>query len=101
MWCECKVQLEETGVAHHLGREFTRHRRQPGGRSEHHRLIAGLVVSVVQWALTELRNYLGTAIQKAHYRRDMKDVLIESGKEKRAVAVDGATEGEAELLLLR
>ncbi len=97
---ESEIEFEEAGIAHHLGREFTGERGQPGGGSEHDSLIAGFVIAVVQRFLAGLWDNSRASVHKANHRRHVKDVLIESAKEKDAVVVDGTTQCEAELLLL-
>ncbi len=96
-----EVQLEESGVAGHGGRELAGERGQLRGCSEHDCLIAGFVVSGVQRLLAGLRDNLRATIQKAHDRRYVKDVLVESAIKEDAVAVQRTAQGESELLLLR
>ncbi len=96
---EREIQLEEARIAHHLRGVRTRKAGQPGGRRKHHCLIAGLIIAIVQWFLPRLWNNLRASIQKAHHRRNVKDVLIESAKEKHSVVPERTTQREAELLL--
>src|SRR5579872_1086436 len=96
-----EIQLEEAGVSYHLGWKFPSQRGQPCGSSKHDSPVGGLIVAVVQRALSGLRNDLRASIQKAHDRGNVKDVLVESAKEKCSVVADRTTQREAELLLLR
>src|SRR5277367_2617922 len=97
---EHEIHLEKAGVAYHLGRELSGEGRQPGGCGEYDGLVAGFVVAVVQGLLAGLRDDLRASIVEAHDRGYVEDVLIESAEEERPVVMDGAAEGESELLLL-
>jgi hypothetical protein len=57
-------------------------RGQPGGGSEHDSLITRFVIAVVQWLLAGLWDDSRAAIHKTNHGRHMKDVLVESAREK-------------------
>ena len=67
---------------------------------EHQCLVAGFVIARSFRPCARLRNHHRASVDKTHDVGNVEDVLIEAGKEKRAVAPDGAAQGKAELLLL-
>jgi len=97
---EGDVQLEKTGIPHHRGGECASLLGELRCGRKHQRLIFRSVVSWRFRAGAGLRSHDGGAVVEAHDRGHMKDVLVEAGEEKSAVAANGAAESETELLLL-
>ena len=94
-----KFGFGEARVTEQRRREVSGLRRKLGGLREDERLIAGFVVAVEERLLTFLWNIDGCAVVEAHCGGDVEDVLIVAREKEDAVVLQGAAEGDSELML--
>ena len=86
MRADREVQFEEAGVAQQLGRKFAAQGGKPVGGSEDQRFITVLVIPMMQGFCPFLWNDFRTSVQEVDDSGNVKNVLVESGKEEYFVA---------------
>ena len=93
-------QLGEPGIAKQLGRIEPRLLRQLRGAGKHQSLVIGLIVTGCGGPSGGLRSYKRLSVYETHDNGLVKNVLIESRKEERAIPPKRASNREPELVLL-
>ena len=97
---ESDVELREPGIAKQLGRIEPRLLRQLRGAGKHQGLVIGLIVTGCGGPGCGLRSYKRLSVYETHNRGLVKNVLVESRKEERAIPPKRASNREPELVLL-
>ena len=98
-WSEIDIELCIRRVAYLCGRILACQGGELRCRRKDQGLVCGFVIASAVWPGAGLWHDLRTAIQKLDDIRDVKNVLIESRKEKDLIALQGTADGASDLLL--